>query len=219
LLKKSVVKRRKDEFGMAKQTSAAPPQEALPDAESNRYLAKVKASLCKRWSLSRMETLYEIADLAMYLWALERPREAVAVAGTVAVAIAAPPPLPRGRVNYNVWCPATYSHALVAYLGASRMPELARASREALLADAGIARDNPDYLASKVTEARQRTAAPPDPKSMKWDCVGLARSLGGMVLYAELAAAGDPLFAPYASDAASLIPQLLSKLGARLQAK
>lgn len=92
---------------MAKQQPPAPPQEALPDGEPNRYLAKVKASLCRRWSVSRMETLYEIADLAVYLWALERPGEAVAVAAAVATAVPAPPPLPKGGVNYNVWCPAT----------------------------------------------------------------------------------------------------------------
>jgi hypothetical protein len=204
---------------MAKLHSPAPPKEALPDAEPNRYLAKVKTSLCKRWSMSRKETLYEIFDLAMYLWALERPREAVAVAGAVAAEVPSPPPLPKGRVNYNLWCPATYSHALVAHLGASTIPESAKASRAALLADAGLARDNPSYLANKVTEAGQRAAAPPDPKSMKWDCLGFARSLGCMVLYSELAKAGDSLFAPYASDAASLIPQLLLKLSARLQAQ
>lgn len=203
---------------MAKQQPPAPPQEALPDGEPNRYLAKVKASLCRRWSVSRMETLYEIADLAVYLWALERPGEAVAVAAAVATAVPAPPPLPKGGVNYNVWCPATYSHALVTHVGASTVPEQAEASRAALFADAGIARNNPGFLASKVAEARQRAAAPPVPKAMKLECLGLARAVGAMVLYTELAAAGDSLFAPYASDAASLVLQLLSKLGARLQA-
>jgi hypothetical protein len=166
-----------------------------------------------------METLYEIADLAIYLWALERPREALLVAAAVAAAVPAPPPLPKGGVNYNVWCPATYSHALVAHLGASAMPELVQSSRAAIIADAGIARDNPGYLASKVTEARQRAAAPPDPKEMKWECLGLARAIGGMNLYAELAAADDPVFAPHGVDATSLVPQLRTKLGAKLRSK
>lgn len=203
---------------MAKKQPPVPPREALADGEPNRYVAKVKASLCKRWSVSRMETLYEIADLAIYLWALERPGEAVAVAAAVASAVAAPPPLPKGGVNYNVWCPVTYSHALVTHLGGSAMPEQARASRAVLLADAGIARNNPAYLAGQVLEARQKAAAPPDPKAMKWECLGLARAVGGMVLYVELAAAGDPLFTPHAADAASLVPQLLSKLAAKLRA-
>jgi hypothetical protein len=166
-----------------------------------------------------METLYEIADLAIYLLALERPREAVAIAAAVTAAVPAPPPLPKGGVNYNVWCPATYSHALVAHLGASTMPELVQTSRSALLADAGIARNNPGFLVSKVTEARLRAAAPPDPKAMKWECLGLARCIGGMILYAELAAADDPVFAPHCAVATSLVPQLLTKLGAKLQSR
>lgn len=216
---------------MARQQPAAPPPEALPDSESNRYLVRVKTSLCKRWSVSRTETLYEIADLAIYLWALGRVREAVAVAASVAVAVPAPPPLPRrggndnpapslrGQVNYNLWCPATFSHALVTHLGAEALPEQVEASRAALLADAGIARNNPGYLVCKVAEARQRLEAASDPKAMKWECVGLARSVGALVLYAELAAAGDPVFAPHAADAATLVPQLLAKLGSRLQGK
>jgi hypothetical protein len=203
---------------MAKRQPPAPPQEALPDAEPNRYLAKVKASLCKRWSVSRMETLYEIADLAVYLWALGRPRDAVAVAAAIVTEVPAPPPLPKGGVNYNIWCPATSAHALVAHLGTMTIPDQAEASRAALLADAGIAQNNPGYLASKVVEARQNAAASSDLKAMKSECQGLARAIGGMVLYTELAAAGDPLFAPHASDAASLVPQLLSKLGSKLQA-
>jgi hypothetical protein len=203
---------------VAKQQPPAPPQEALPDGEPNPYLAKVKASLRKRWSTSRAESLYQIADLAVYLWALGRSGEAVAVAAAVAAAVPAPPPLPRGGVNYNLWCPATRSHALVVRLGASAMPEQAGASQAALLADAGIARNNPGYLAGHVSDARQKAAAPPDPRAMKRECLRLARAVGGMVLYAELAAAGDPIFAPHASDAASLVPLLLSKLEARLRA-
>lgn len=202
---------------MAKQPPPAPPQEALPDNEANRYVAKVKTSLCKRWSITKSETLYEIADLAAYLWALERPREAFAVAAAVATTVLAPPPLPRNRVNYNLWCPATFAHALVAHLSDRFLPAQAKVSRAALLADPGIARDNPDYLDECVNEARQLAAAAPDPKEMKWECRGLARGVNRMLLYSELAAAGDALFAPHAADASALFPQLLAKLGAKLR--
>src|SRR5688500_14266081 len=98
---------------MAKKAVAAePPKEALPEGEPNRFVAKFKASLCRRWSTSRTETLYEIAELAEYLWAMERPNEALEIVVAVATAVPAPPPLPRGGVNYNIWCPATVSHAL-----------------------------------------------------------------------------------------------------------
>ncbi len=203
---------------MAKQPPPAPPPEAHPDGELNRYLAKVKASLCKRWSVSRTEVLYEIADLAAYLWALERPREAVAVAAAVAVAVPEPPPLPRGGANYNVWCPATYSHAFLVRLGGPSHADFVGRSRTALLADAGLARDNPAFLANQLVEARGRLAPATDSGSMKWQCQSLARSVGSMTLFAELAAAGDPLFADLDPDADALVPQLLTVLGARLRA-
>lgn len=201
---------------VAKKPSPEPPKEALPDGEPNRYLAKFKASLCKRWSVTRRETLYEIFDLAAFLWALDRPDEALAVAGSVAAEVPTPPPLPRGGVNYNIWCPATYSHALVARLGARTVPDRATASRTAILSDTGIARDNPSYLADCVTSAREVAAAVPNPKAMKWECLALTRALGDMVLYAELASAGDQLFARHSAAAGTLLARLVPKLQAKL---
>ena len=89
-----------------KNVQAAHPHEALPEGETNRYLAKFKSSLCKRWALTRMETLYEIFDLVAFLWALERNDEALAIAASVAASVPAPPRLGDG-FNYNIWCPAT----------------------------------------------------------------------------------------------------------------
>jgi hypothetical protein len=195
-----------------KSASATPPTEALPEGEPNPYLAKFKASLCKRWSLTRGETLYEIFDLAAFLWALERKDEALAVAGAVATGMPGPPPLPRGGFNYNLWCPATFSHALLVHLA----PGQAKASRAAILADCGVARSNPGYIASGVAEARNAAASPAGQDTIKWECLRLARHLGTLVLYSELAKAGDPVFAEHAKDAGNVIPQVLSKLQARL---
>jgi hypothetical protein len=198
-----------------KSTPVAPPNEALPDGESNRYLAKFKSSLSKRWSLTRMETLYEISDLAMFLWALDRKSEALAVANSVAASIPAPPPLPGGGFNYNVWCPVTLSHALVVYLTAPRAQ--ADASRATILANTGISRDNPAYIADGVAKARQLVGVPSGQDTIKWECQRLARAPGPLVLYCELAKAGDVLFKPHSKAAGVIIPQLLSKLGNRLQ--
>jgi hypothetical protein len=201
-----------------KRVAAAPPKDALPKGESNRYLAKFKSSLCKRWSSTRMETLYEIFDLAAFLWALERDDEALAVAGSVAADIPAPPPLPGGGCNYDVWCPATLSHALVVHLAPRTWRDRAEASRAALQGDCGIARDNSAYIADGLAEARQDAAAPAGQKSTKWECQALARHLGTLVLYSELAKAGDRVFKRHAKEAAVLIPRILSKLGTTLQA-
>jgi hypothetical protein len=200
-----------------KSTATTPPAEALPGGEANRYLMKFKTSLCKKWSSTRMETLYEIFDLAAFLWALERKGEALAVAGSVAAAVPAPPPSKNG-INYNVWCPATFSHALFVHLATDVWRERAEASRSALLRDAGIARTNPGFIADTIAEARQRGTAPAGHQSTKWESLGLARSLGALVLYHELAKAGDALFAVHMEETALLIPLLLARLQALLQA-
>ena len=202
---------------MAKQPPPAPPPEAQPDGESNPYLAKFKASLVNRWSVTKSEVLYEIAELVASLWALERPREAAAVAAALGAAVTEPPPLPKGRVNYTLWCPATYSHALLVRLGGATHPDGVAASRAALLADAGIARDNPAFLDQQVIAARESVAAPSEPRAMKRECQVLARAVGRMTLYAELAAAGDPLFADLGPEAEALLKQLLPKLAARIR--
>lgn len=200
-----------------KPLSPAPPSEALLQLESNRYLAKFKASLCKRWSITRMETLYEVFDLAAFLWALERNDESLSVAASVAVSIPTPPPLSGRGFNYNLWCPTTYSHALLVHLGTGTWREQAEASRATLLRDAGIARNNPDYIADCIADAHQLAMAPVGQKSIKWECQGLSRALGRLVLYSELAKAGDPLFKRHLKDIADLMPHLLSKLRTQLQ--
>lgn len=201
-----------------KRVTMTPPHEALPEGESNRYLAKLKTSLCKRWSSTRMETLYEIFDLAAFLWALERNKEALAIAASVAEAVPEPPALPKGGVNYNVWCPATFSHALIIHLAPKAWHDRVDASRTALLGDCGIARDNPGYLAEQIANAQSEADGLAEPQSMKWECLTLARHLGWLVLCSELAKARDPLFKPHSVDAAALIPRILARLQARLQA-
>src|SRR5262245_20402579 len=114
---------------MPKIPPVAPPKEALPVGESNRYLAKFKSSLSKRWSSTRMAVLYEISDLALFLWALNRNKEALTVAASIASSIPSPPPLPRGGFNYHVWCPATLLHALVIRLSpTSSQSQISRAA-------------------------------------------------------------------------------------------
>jgi hypothetical protein len=199
-----------------KNAAAEPPVEARPEGEPNRWLAKLKSSLCARWSYTRSGTLYEIFDLAAFLWALDRNDEALAVAGSVAASVPAPTPY-RDGFNYSIWCPATFSHALVVRLVTGAWKARADASRAALLGDAGVARNNPEFIADDVAEARQLVAAPTDPRPTAWECHRLAGSLGSLVLYAELAAAGDSVFERHSDEMALLIPQLLSNLRIRLQ--
>lgn len=83
---------------------------ASPVNESNRYLVKLKTSLARRWSHTRRKELYEQADLARYLWALEREAEALDMVRSVTSAV----PLPGRLPNYNVWCPVVTMDALEA---------------------------------------------------------------------------------------------------------
>lgn len=202
---------------MPKKPPLTPPAAALPDGEPHRYVARVKTMLCKRWSDSKMETLYEIFDLTAFLWSLDRTDEALAIAMWVARAIPEPPTLRGGGVNYNVWCPATYSHALLVHAGPGAHSELATASRNALLVDPGVARSNSDYLAGNVASAREELTAPLDSDTLKWKCEGLARSLGSMLLISELAAAGDVAFAPHGQAASELVAALRLRLGEKLR--
>jgi hypothetical protein len=192
-----------------------PPKEALPVGEANGYLTKFKRSLSRRWSLTRMGVLYEISDLAVFLWALERDTEALAVAVSVAAGIPSPPRLSGGRFNYNIWCPATLLHALVVRLSsdASRSD----ISLAALLNDFGISRNNPEYIAEAVETASRLAGTIIGNDTIKWECQRLARTLGSMVLYSELAKAGDSVFKNHGPNCDSAIPELRSKLGIRLE--
>jgi hypothetical protein len=180
--------------------------------ETNAYVRAFKASLAKRWSFTRMETLYEIFDLAAFLWALEREREALNVAAVVSAAISSPPPLARGGTNYNLWCPATFSHALVARLDTTG----GEASRDVLALDPGVARTNPGYVTSFFTDLPDTFEQAMADKTQKWGCQTLARTLGKLLLYGELARIADPLVAGHGETIEPSLATGLSRLRERL---
>ena len=217
-----------------KNVPSVPPPEALPEGEDNPYLAKYKTALAKSWKLTSGGKGREIAFLATFLWALDRKSEALAVAESVTGAIPAPPPTPRGGVNYDLWYPAVICHALVAHLaaeGADRSgwkpnlrdgarradaATLADRSRLAILSNCGLARDNPSYLVEMVNEATQSAGTPVGYETLKWETLGRARAIGHAVLFVELAKGGDKLFKPHEKAAAAALPHVLAKLGERL---
>lgn len=86
-----------------KRVNATPPIEATATGEANTFLAGFKSSLSKRWSVTGMATLYEIADLVAFLHSLGRNKEAMAVAVSVVTAAPTPPPLAGGGCNYNIF--------------------------------------------------------------------------------------------------------------------
>jgi hypothetical protein len=172
----------------------AAPVEVAATVEANAFLAALKSSLSKRWSVTGMATLYEIADLVAFLHALRRNEEAIAVAGSVVTSVPAPPPLPTGAYNYNIWCPATLSHAFTVHLASPHLSSRAAHSQAALLNDPGIARDNLTYIARRIADAESAAAAEPPKKPTKAQRQEMARHLSTAVLYTVLANAGDGAF-------------------------
>jgi hypothetical protein len=203
----------KKENAMTKPKSpkVAPPHVLLED-EPVAVLAKQKKSLAGRWSYTRAATLDEAVGLATCLHALERDAEAAAIVSAICVAIPAPPPLPRGGFNYTLWSPATGAHALLVRLELPLGTERAERSRAALRDDACHARDNPEYVAWEIAEARAAAEGAGENDTPKWARATILIALKRCLLIDVMAATGDSLFAPHGAEAAALIPQLIARL-------
>ncbi|MEU4314220.1 hypothetical protein [Nocardia sp. NPDC024068] len=195
-----------------------PPPAADPGDEQHRYLRKFKSSLVKRWSHTRMSELYEIVDLSVYLWALDRSEEALAVLRSVTTVITEPPRTRDGTVDYHLWCPVAAANALEAWLLRGRGDAAVRVATARIVADPGLA-DNPDFLREQVTAAPEKMAAAAHEPSVRRACHRLSRTLIGLLLLTELAAAGHPYAGYYdAADAARLVGTGRDLLHTRLAA-
>ncbi|MEU1983585.1 hypothetical protein [Nocardia sp. NPDC019395] len=194
------------------------PAAAKPDDEDNRYLLKFKSSLVKRWSHTRMAELYEIVDLSVYLWAVDRSDEALAVLRSVTSVITEPPRTRDGVVDYNVWCPVAAANALEGRLLRGRGDAAVEVPVARITGDPGLA-DNPDFIREQVAVAAEKMAAAAAEGSVKRACHRLSRTLIGLLLLAELAAAGHP-YADYynAAEVAELIETGRELLRTRLMA-
>ncbi|WP_328387497.1 hypothetical protein [Nocardia sp. NBC_00416] len=166
-----------------------PPAAASPDGEANRYLLKFKSSLVERWSHTRMTELYEIVDLSVYLWAVDRSEEALAVLRSVTTVITEPPRTRDGTVDYNIWCPVAAANALEARLLRGRGDAAVQFPAARIVGDPGLA-DNPDFIREQVAVAPEKMAAAAAEVSVKRACHRLSRTLISLLLLAELAAAG-----------------------------
>jgi hypothetical protein len=196
-----------------------PPPAAMPDGETNSYLAQFKVARVREWSHTRMNALYEQADLARYLWALDREPEALEILRSCTSVITAPPLSRNGERNFNVWCPVADLHALEARI--SRLAgDLAAAAEptERIVAAHGIA-DNPAYIANRVAEAPVKIRDAFAERSVKWACHKLSRTVGGLIILRELALAGHPFSRHFSADTAEeLIVTGRERLADRLSA-
>ena len=162
-----------------------------------------------------MRSLYDICYLATYLWALDRKAEAMEIVSDIAKNVPEPPPY-NGGFNYNIWCPAALSHALLVHLQ-KPATKLSKFSLETILRDVGISRTNKDYPQSKLDTANKLVNDPPILKPRKLDHERFASSLSFMLVFSILGNGGVTFFEPYAKQAEENIPPLLDKLGAMLK--
>ncbi|MEV5703993.1 hypothetical protein [Actinoallomurus sp. NPDC052274] len=196
-------------------TPVTPPPAASPTGETNRYVAKVKTSLTRRWSHTRMKDLYEQADLARYLWALERETEALEILRSVTSAV----PVPGASPNYNVWSPVVTMDALEARICRLAGDEAAAAVPVGrILADPGLA-PNRDFIVEEIADAPAALERANAETSVKWACHRLSRHVGSLIHLHELAVAGHPYGEWYdAAEVDRLIVEGRALLAARLSA-
>ncbi len=195
-----------------------PPAAANPGDEENRYLLKFKSSLIKRWSHTRMAELYEIVDLSVYLWAVDRSDEALDILRSLTTAITEPPRTRDGTVDYNLWCPVVAADAHEAWLLRGRGDAAAQGPSARVVGDPGLA-DNPEFICEQVVDAPAKMTAAAAEKSVKRACHRLSRTLIGLLLLAELATAGHPYAGYYdAAEVTKLIESGRERLRTRLMA-
>jgi hypothetical protein len=118
-----------------------------PDDETNSKLRKFKLARAGKWSLRSSKSLWDTADLATYLLALERYKEAAEIGGFIAQNVSF-------DGNYNRWTPAARAIAVGV-----------RAGR--LLGDAEMAdriyrpiREHPDYIINRAIEEQMIRQTP-----------------------------------------------------------
>src|SRR5215472_14409415 len=76
--------------------------------DPNRHLARWKASLARRWSLTRMHELFEAVELAWCFVALSQAQEAQEIVRAVGMV--------SFEGNYNIWTPVGHALCLQARL-------------------------------------------------------------------------------------------------------
>ena len=109
---------------MATKKKAAEPAVDVPSVllsdEYNKAIARPKASLAKRWSLSRAACLTDATELAWFLVAVGRAAEARALVDQIADGVTF-------GGNHDLWSPASHAIALAARLARQSGDEARRA--------------------------------------------------------------------------------------------
>lgn len=187
------------------------PKVLTQSEDANHYLARLKASLAKRWSLTRMNDLFDAVNFGIYLMALRRERDASEIFLPITAITF--------RGNYNIWTPAGYAICLQARihrlsLDTQQWHLLMERIREHHV-EGFSADDLPVHLddLSRYLDEGYRE------KSLKWACLRMAMALAVICYYRECALAGIEHATPYDADTLeSLIRDGMERLRERLEA-
>jgi len=147
----------------------------LGSDERSRLVARAKASLAKKWSLTRAESLADAVQLAWFLVALARDEEARELVDHIADRTSF-------RGDHDLWWTASYAISLSARLARLRDDEARRASLIARLVE------HPAFVRSVGEAEKDVRSAEVDP-SQKWALQGFARGCARAAYFRETAAA------------------------------
>jgi hypothetical protein len=151
--------------------------------EGNKYLARTKAALAKKWSLSKPDPLLDAVYVAWFHVALGRNAEARELADHIADRVVF-------SGDHNVWSPASSAIALGARLARLAGDEARSASLIARLVETPAVAAMPrEAFVKWIAEAdKDIRSAEVDP-SQKWACQGFARGCARATYFIETAAA------------------------------
>ncbi len=156
----------------------------LASGDSNKSIARAKASVAKKWSLTRAESIASTAQLAWFLVALGRDGEARELVDYIADGV-------EGGGDPRVWSAASNAIALAARLARQSDDEARRASLVAhLVAHPAVASTPRDAFVKWVAEAEKDVRSAGVESSQRWACEGFARGCARAAYVRETALEG-----------------------------
>lgn len=162
----------------------------LLEVDGNKGIARAKAALAKKWSLTKAPSVAEAVQLAWCLVALGRAKEAREVADALAAGVA-------DGGDAGVWAAASLGIALAARLAGAGGDEARRASLASRLAARPLVPATPrEGLAKAIGDAGKDVRSAEVEPSPKYALQGFANGCARATYFLEMAAHGG-----YAKDA------------------
>jgi len=174
---------------MATKKRATAPQVEAPSFlaaadESNKTVARAKAALAKKWSVTRPETLADATQLGWFLVALKRENEARELADHIFEGMGS-------SMDTGAWSAAAPAIALAARIARQRDDTArSRALVDALVKRPAIAASPREAFLKSLSEAEKDVRSAEVESSPKWACQFFARGCARAAYFRELAPEG-----------------------------